>query len=151
MGLFAHSAYSAIQTHVRDAPWLYRYIRRVLAFWLKTAKLKETKDESIYVDVDAIAEAVDVLRGAGLTDMGDPLLCEGTVWLLNHQMKDGSRPVWFMGQNGSKELYDRLHPAWVSAQALRDRDFKLKENYEWESYMQKLLKETNFKCHESMK
>ena len=148
--VFAHSAYSGIKTNNSDAPWLYRYLRKSLKFLLNMSKQKR-KNPSVYVDCDGIGECVDCLRGLGLTEASDALLCSGTNWLLKYQKKDGSWPVWFMNTEGygdedTSDPYDILHPTWVCTQALRDRDFRVNEvpTRRWKAYIERVLKETRF-------
>merc|ERR1712183_279742 len=108
------------------------------------------------VDIDGLSEAVDVMRGCGLTDGGDPLLCSATLAILELQKTNGSWPAWRLarGEGQAQQLvteppakptmYDLLHPTWVAVQSLRDRCFEYsrKGNQQWEQYMAKLLKET---------
>ena len=102
----------------------------------------------IYVDVDGIAECADVLRGTGLTEGSDALLCTASVWLVNNQRKNGSFPVWMSSGGTDFSFYDRLHPTWVSTQCLRDRDFEIgftrPGNALWSTYMDKTLRQSNF-------
>ena len=37
------------------------------------------------------SECVDVLRSCGRAETNDPALCEGTVWLLDHQVRRRAR------------------------------------------------------------
>ncbi|KAK3238501.1 hypothetical protein CYMTET_51491 [Cymbomonas tetramitiformis] len=111
-----------------------------------------------FVDVDGVAEAVDVLRGSGLTEGSDALLCEGCLFLLRVQSKDGQFPVVFQGEETAqsafgddpkgkkKGYYDRIHATWVATQALRDRDYKIerKGNVRWKEWITRLLKEVEF-------
>ena len=60
--------HSAVKTEQKDAPWLYSYIRGAFRFWLKKMKIKEKEDPDEYVDIDAVGEILDNLRGVGLTD-----------------------------------------------------------------------------------
>jgi hypothetical protein len=108
-----------------------------------------------FVDIDGVAECVDVLRGAGLTEGCDRLLCEGVRWLLDMQNKDGS---WnYVSHYGhhlnkkyhsgpAKDFYSLIHPTWVASQALRDRDYKIERrgNVLWKDYMDKLVVSTKF-------
>ena len=52
-------------------------------------KIKEKEDPDEYVDIDAIGEILDNLRGVGLTDGSDQMVCEASVWLLKQQKKNG--------------------------------------------------------------
>lgn len=63
------SAFGATQ-RVTACPWLYAYVRRVLEFWMRQADLRDAgtpgedaADGLVYVDLDGVAECVDVLRG----------------------------------------------------------------------------------------
>eukprot|EP00976_Prorocentrum_cordatum_P023513 478764-Prorocentrum_minimum.AAC.1 len=38
-------------------------------------------------------QCVDCLRGLGLTEAGDAMVCEGTIWLLKNQQTSGNWPV----------------------------------------------------------
>lgn len=103
------------------------------------------------MDVDGISECADVLRGTGLTEGSDPLLCSASLWLLENQSKkSGQWPVWMMGGSDSDEHdhYATLHPTWVATQCLRDRDFEIgftrPGNALWEKFMVKTLKQSNF-------
>lgn len=77
------------------------------------------------MDVDGIAECADVLRGTGLTEATDPLLCSASLWLVATQRKNGQWPVWMSGGGKDHSYYDTLHPSWVATQCLRDRDFEI--------------------------
>ena len=92
---------------------------------------------------------VDVFRGCGLTEASDPMVCEGTVWLLESQRKDGAWPVQFNGDapipgDPDKSPYDLIHPVWTATQALRDRDFQIRRNYAWAEHIQKVTRDSNF-------
>ena len=62
---------------------------------------------------------MDLLRGAGMTESSDAELCEGTIYLLATQRRDGS---WGKVEPGD-DPYSILHPVWVATQCLRDRSF----------------------------
>ena len=117
--IYATSAYSGVKTFESDMPWLYKYIRRSFSFWMTQARLK-LKDPGVYVDVDGVGEALDNLRGTGLTEVTDSMVCEGTVWLLDIQLKNGSWPVWFDGgdDDDSHDSYDLMHSTWVCTQVM---------------------------------
>ena len=159
---YALSAYSGVKGAERDVPWLYRYLRRCFSYWMKRARAKqkgidalergEVPDEhpdEIYVDVDGIAEVIDVLRGCGLTEASDPVVCEGSVWLVAQQNKDGSWPAVFpddpAGTDKKHGHYDRLHPVWVATQCLRDRDFQFHRNAKWIDWMEKVLRDSKLR------
>ena len=145
--VYVQSAYNAIKADQREIPWLYRYVRASFRFWLKECKAK-LADPSVYVDLDGIAEIVDCLRGAGLTEASDPMVCEGTLLLLRFQRKNGSWPAWLPGETNPDEkaldTYHRVHPTWVCTQCLRDRDFRIADNQFWPAFISKCLKETQF-------
>ena len=91
-------------------------------------ELKQGGTPSTYIDIDGIAEVCDCLRGAGLTEASDPMLCEGTLFMLSMQRKHGDWPAIMFGDNtpeASLDYYHRIHPTWVCTQSLRDRDFKI--------------------------
>eukprot|EP00933_Yihiella_yeosuensis_P063038 TRINITY_DN66092_c0_g1_i1.p1 TRINITY_DN66092_c0_g1~~TRINITY_DN66092_c0_g1_i1.p1 ORF type:complete len:364 (-),score=70.06 TRINITY_DN66092_c0_g1_i1:102-1121(-) len=139
-----------------DAPWLYSYLERCLGFWLREGKHKakakpggKSNSSSVQAEsVDAVAEAVDVLRGLGLGDddtPGSELVREGFAWLLERQAEDGF--FYSPGERQPKNHYDRLHPTWTSAAALQlDRQApgpsKLCEA--WSKYARQIAKEINF-------
>jgi hypothetical protein len=52
-------------------------------------------DEEIYLDGDAVAEIVDILRWQGQEAATDVRVVEGTVWLLATQDGNGSWPTWW--------------------------------------------------------
>merc|ERR1712166_1603216 len=171
--VYAINAYQSIPTHQRDAPWLYKYVRVSLNYWMKMAwkgdrpRLKPKKknkhgiDE--VVDIDGVGEAVDVLRGVGMTEGNDCLLTEATQYLLKTQNKDGSWPATFHNPNAGTEApkkkkskretedgglhpYDELHPTWVATQALRDRDYKISRpgNVAWAAFIAGTMKKVKF-------
>lgn len=146
--VYAISAYSGIKTHEKDVPWLYRYVRRSLVYWMRQARAKLT-DPEVYVDVDGVGEIADCLRGLGLSETTDRMVCTSTVWILQMQRADGSWPVWFNSSEASDkhDHYDKIHPTWVCTQALRDRDFKVNASAIrlWKSHMAKLLASTDFR------
>ena len=157
---YALSAYCATKTKENEVKWLWKYLRTSLKYWMGEARLREkehakAKAEGVeppfrYVDIDGVAEVIDVLRGCGKTPAGDTLICEATVWLLDTQRKCGSWPLWFNHGKGEGDsdtsAYDLLHPTWVATQALRDRDFKLLRhgNQLWDKWVHKLVKQTDF-------
>ena len=55
----------------------------------------------------------------------------------------GQFPVWFRNE-GKHDNYDKIHSTWVCTQALRDRDFKIKENQKWIQWMDRVLIESKF-------
>ena len=145
--VYVQSAYNAIKASEREIPWLYRYVRCSFRYWVKEFKAKQA-DDSVYVDLDGIAEIVDCLRGAGLTEASDPMVCEGTLMLLSTQRKNGSWPVWLQGDTRPEkehDTYHRVHPTWVCTQCLRDRDFRIADNQFWPAFIGKALRETNFR------
>ena len=144
--VYVQSAYNAIKASEREIPWLYRYVRQSMRYWTRMIK-EYKKDNTTYVDVDGIAEICDCLRGAGLTEASDPMLCEGTLYLLSMQRKNGTWPAVLWGDDtkeSSLDSYHRIHPTWVCTQALRDRDFKIGANAFWPEFIGKVLKETKF-------
>mmetsp|Transcript_41570 Transcript_41570/g.114514 ORF Transcript_41570/g.114514 Transcript_41570/m.114514 type:complete len:533 (+) Transcript_41570:57-1655(+) len=158
--VFAISAYSAIKTNPKDVPWLFEYNRRAALYWVKQAWMRLSGRQSDrLVDIDGLAEAVDVMRGCGQTDGGDPLLCSATLVLLELQRPDGSWPYWILSQEPSKAeklvteepsepaFYSRIHPTWTAVQSLRDRNFEYdrKGNMQWAQFMSRLLKQTNLR------
>lgn len=120
-----------------DAPWLFDYIENSLVYWMGEAKKRDAgqrggaEDGLVFVDLDAIAEAVDVLRGLQLDDDNSSLVRECTDWLLSKQCADGSWPqIWHPDDplrtrpehaRKSEAAYDQLHPVWVGTYALCDR------------------------------
>ena len=107
-------------------------------------------DEWIYVDIDGVSEIVDTFRGCGLTSASDRMVCQGSLYLLGTQKKDGSWPYWSAAGDANadkqRSSYDVLHPTWVAVQALRDRDFQLDrpEAEKWRVWINRLVKETDF-------
>jgi hypothetical protein len=97
-----------------------------------------------YVDTDGIGEIVDTFRGMGLTEASDQYCCEGTLFLLRVQLKDGSFPVTFADGEKPTSAYDLLHSTWVCTQCLRDRDFQISRNMKWLGHAERLLKLTDF-------
>eukprot|EP00927_Polykrikos_kofoidii_P065757 TRINITY_DN61473_c0_g1_i1.p1 TRINITY_DN61473_c0_g1~~TRINITY_DN61473_c0_g1_i1.p1 ORF type:complete len:580 (+),score=81.71 TRINITY_DN61473_c0_g1_i1:3-1742(+) len=138
---FAISAYTAIKT-VSGTPtglptWLCKYIWESIKYNLRRARRQE-KNPSIYVDIDAIAEAIDVFRCCGLNDANHPLICEATVYLMTRQRRDGSWP----NPHAKPKFYDTLHPTWVVTQSLRDRNFEFERqgNIKWDAFMARCLR-----------
>lgn len=88
--LYVLSCYSSIRLRENMAPGLFRYVRRSLRAWLEVAR-KDTGDirKNHAIDLDGVAECLDLLRGAGFTEITDPDLCEGTLLLLAAQNKNG--------------------------------------------------------------
>jgi len=162
---FAVSAYSAIKMNTKDVPWLFDYCRRSCRYWVQMADRRLSgKEPEQLVDIDGLAEAVDVMRGCGLTDGGDRLLCSSALTLLAFQRPDGSWPYWILAggaadRKGEKDRgplarepkeashYNMVHPTWTAVQSLRDRNFEYdrKGNAQWAQYMDKLLKQTNLR------
>ena len=190
--VYALGAYQAIKTAEVDCPWLFKYLRVSMRYWMKeswkhfkvekrkkartvikAASItsgennndniddknddnsdddddKDDKDDFVFVDIDGVSEVVDVLRGCGLTDASDRLVCEGSKFLMATQLKAGNWPYWNAedGKSSKKtaDSYDFLHPTWVAVQALRDRDFKLDRPAaeKWRGWIYKLIKQTDF-------
>eukprot|EP00944_MAST-04C_sp_MAST-4C-sp1_P004730 g4730.t1 len=157
--VYALSAYNATKTLEKDVKWIWRYLRKALKYWLGQARLKEkeikkAKEEGVdpppfrYVDVDGIAEVVDVLRGCGLTEASDPMICQATIYLLKIQNKVGDWPVYFNHGNGnmkndkSSNFYDKVHPCWVSVQSLVAKGTFHNETYE--RWVKNVVRESNF-------
>ena len=44
----------------------------------------------VYVDVDGVGEILDTLRGTGLSEATDKMVCHATVWMLDNQLPDGA-------------------------------------------------------------
>lgn len=155
--VFAISAYSAIKTNPKDVPWLFDYCRRSALYWVKQAWMRSSGRQSDrLVDIDGLAEVVDVMRGCGQTDGGDTLLCSATLVLLELQRPDGSWPYWILSQEGGDlvavepaecSFYNKVHPTWTAVQSLRDRnfDYERKGNQMWAKYSESLLKQTNLR------
>lgn len=144
--VYVQSAYNAIKADQRQIPWLYRYVRQSMRFWMRQVKLQQ-KDPEVYVDIDGIGEVCDCLRGCGMTEGSDPMLCEGTLYMLRTQRKNGMWPSVLPGDDTPEkdlDYYHRIHPTWVCTQALRDRDFKIGANAFWPEFIAKVLKETKF-------
>lgn len=145
--VYVQSAYNAIKASEREIPWLYRYVRQSFRFWMRQVKLQKA-DPSVYVDIDGIAEVCDCLRGVGLTEASDPMLCEGTLYMLRTQRKNGTWPSLLPGQEDTPEasldFYHRIHPTWVCTQSLRDRDFRVADNQFWPEFISKVLRESKF-------
>jgi hypothetical protein len=131
---FAISAYSAIKTSTKDAPWLYDYNRRACKYWVKMADQRISgRHSDRLVDIDGLAEAMDVMRCCGLTDGGDRLLCSAALALLALQRPDGSWPFLCLADDNQgclvaqepkeSSFYNLVHPTWVAVQSLRDRHF----------------------------
>ena len=77
------------------------------------------------------------------------MLCEGTLFMLSMQRKQGDWPAIMFGDNtpeASLDYYHRIHPTWVCTQSLRDRDFKIGAgaNMFWPQFVAKVIKESNF-------
>ena len=163
--VYALGAYNAVKTSEKDCPWLYLYLRESMRHWAKenwrrmrveraaekgTPALESAEREFVYVDIDGVSEIVDIFRGCGLTSASDRMVCEGSLFLLSTQRKNGSWPYWNQGGDGSKDAdcnsYDLLHPSWVAVQALRDRDFKLDRPAaeKWKAWIDKLVLSTRF-------
>ena len=144
--VYVQSAYNAIKADQREIPWLYRYVRQSFRFWMRQVKLQKS-DPSVYVDIDGIGEICDCLRGCGMTEASDPMLCEGTLYMLRTQRKNGFWPAVLPGEKTPEadlDYYHRVHPTWVCTQALRDRDFKIGSNAFWPDFIAKVLKESQF-------
>jgi hypothetical protein len=144
--VYVQSAYNAIKASEREIPWLYRYVRSSMRFWMKQVKAQRA-DPSVYVDIDGIGEIVDCLRGCGMTEASDPMVCEGTLFMLRSQRKKGDWPSVIPGETAPEsklDPYHRIHPTWVCTQSLRDRDFRVADNQFWPDFIGKLLKETEF-------
>ena len=146
--VYVQSAYNAIKADQREIPWLYRYVRQSFRYWMRQVK-EQKKDPDVYVDIDGIGEICDCLRGCGMTEGNDPMLCEGTLYMLNTQRKNGFWPAVLPGEKQKEkdmDFYHRVHPTWVCTQALRDRDFKIGAgaNAFWPGFVAKVIKESNF-------
>ncbi len=65
-------------------------------------------------DPEAVGEFMDTLKSFGLSE-ADPLLRDGTKYLLSRQNPDGS---W--GDMRTRSIYGRYHPTWTAIDGLRD-------------------------------
>lgn len=83
---------------------LYDYIRREYPNAVKLA------------DPEYVSEIVDVLRSTGLRASDDPIVCDGTTWMLERQKADGSWGDW----EKEKDAYSAIHPTWTVVHALRE-------------------------------
>lgn len=108
-----------------DCPWLYAYLERSLEFWLREVQHANMSGLKAAVaarswsafSVDAVAEAVDCLRGLGGEDTTD-LVRRGMAFLLSAQEDDDLfrspgciRPA--------ANAYDHVHPSWTAVAALQ--------------------------------
>jgi hypothetical protein len=162
-----------------DAPWLFAYIEKGMRYLLHLVRMRrkgvkgEAEDGLVFVDLDAVAEGVDVLFGLrrhgvddGTAANGDTLgsldlsenmesvLNEAMSWLVESQLEDGSWPaIWhpthrayYNKQNVWDEKYCELHPTWVTTFALCNRPVhqRNKMSAEWLDYIQPQLKVSSF-------
>ena len=136
-----------IKANEREIPWLYRYIRKSFRFWMRQVR-EQRKEPDTYVDIDGIAEVCDCLRGCGMSEASDPMLLDGTLYMLRVQRKKGDWPAVLPGDEPGDEAlldsYHRIHPTWVCTQALRDRDFKENRNVFWGEHIAKVLRDSKF-------
>mmetsp|Transcript_17219 Transcript_17219/g.36547 ORF Transcript_17219/g.36547 Transcript_17219/m.36547 type:complete len:579 (+) Transcript_17219:2-1738(+) len=115
-----------------DCPWLYAYLERCLAFWLREVKhhasggsLSATAAARAWASeaVDAIAEAVDCIRGQG-EDGETEDVRDGIAWIIRTQEADG----FFYSPSSKRPApndYDHVHPTWTAVAALQlDREAK---------------------------
>jgi hypothetical protein len=107
----------------RNCNWFvyrYAYVRGAFKHWRKHMKHtlpgSRKHDPEYFVDIDGVGEILDNLRGAGLGDASDPMVCELSVWLLDNQNDNGSFPCWFRGGKEDLDNYDRIHSTWVCTQ-----------------------------------
>jgi len=154
--VYALNAYQSIPTREGDCRWLYAFCRSAMRYWLRCDQRnkkcsKKGLSSKELVDVDGMAECVDVLRGCGQSEASDRLLTQGVLYLLRTQNPDGSWPVEFRGESDggrqlTREAYDKIHPVWVATQALRDRDYKIerKGNVAWMKWIDRVVKSTDF-------
>ena len=61
--VYVQSAYNAIKADERQIPWLYRYVRQSMRYWMRQVR-EQKKDPDVYVDIDGIGEICDCLRCA---------------------------------------------------------------------------------------
>jgi hypothetical protein len=126
-------------------PWIFDYVRSAYQHLIKPARARaqemaataataddvaasgggEANSCGVYVDGDAIAEVVDVLRGHGERGEADQaIICEATDWLLDNQQANGTWPAWWTinceGDKADGEIdeYEKIHSTWVSVQAI---------------------------------
>ena len=91
--------------------WTYRLDPRLLP--REYAFLKASLPKAVAVrDADMLGEVMDSLRSFGLDD-SDPLIREGTQFLLAHQNRDGS---W--GDLDDDDTYDRYHATETAVNGL---------------------------------
>ena len=77
--------------------------------------LKSNLRHSIALDdPESLGEFMDTLKSFGLRE-ADPLLRDGTEFLLSRQNPDGS---W--GNMRARGIYSRYHPTWTAIDGLRD-------------------------------
>ena len=101
-----------------------------------------------YVDIDGIAEVVDVLRGCGLTEASDPMISSDCMVIedakqtrrlacLHFNHGDGN-----MKNDKSSSYYDKVHPCWVTVQSLVAKGTFHNETYE--RWVKNVVRESNF-------
>lgn len=107
--------YSQLRLYERDAPWLYKYLRRNF-------------DDILAMDhLDLIGECVDIFRSLGYTEENCEIVRKGTAYLLARQNADGS---WGKNNQEDSSAYDKMHPTSCAVWALRTRTFLADTKYD---------------------
>lgn len=99
---------------IKDAPWLYRYIRENFYAAMKMGEL------------DLFAEFVDLLRQYGCDETNDRQLRHGSRYLLSLFRRAGNS--WIRHRESYEEAeittYDALHKPWTAISGLKRRSFE---------------------------
>ena len=97
-----------------SSEWITNYLRKHFHAVLKNK------------DIELVAEFIDVFRSLGQDERTDPMIRQGTEFLLRTQHSDGSWGDW----RSAESYYDAMHFTWCAVMGLRRRSFMKGTPYE---------------------
>eukprot|EP00592_Proboscia_alata_P011800 CAMPEP_0194386058 /NCGR_PEP_ID=MMETSP0174-20130528/84232_1 /TAXON_ID=216777 /ORGANISM="Proboscia alata, Strain PI-D3" /LENGTH=403 /DNA_ID=CAMNT_0039174863 /DNA_START=120 /DNA_END=1331 /DNA_ORIENTATION=- len=115
--------YGRHQLFVKDAPWIFQYIRENFYKLLDG----NSNDDDNNGSLDLVAEFVDMLRGYGCSEENDLQVLHGSRFLYHVYSKSGYS--WIPHVHGTNEYkpwstYDLIHGPWTGMSGLKQREFE---------------------------
>lgn len=106
--------YGRLRLQPESSEWITGYLRKHFHAVLQNE------------DIELVAEFIDVFRSLGQDERTDPMIHQGTEFLLRTQHSDGSWGDW----ESAESYYDAMHFTWCAVMGLRRRSFMESTPYE---------------------